>query len=59
MTCYPYRKLWVKEIVGEDSRGRPIFADAEELRLEGEEAETGDCRGEHGPRLLAAFSGVS
>jgi hypothetical protein len=50
MTCWPYRKIIVKEVVGEDSEGRMIFADAEELELE---AETGDCSKRQGRRSAA------
>jgi hypothetical protein len=33
MTCYPFRKIWVKEIVGETPDGRLVFAEPEPLEL--------------------------
>jgi hypothetical protein len=33
MTCYPFRKIWVKEIIGETPDGRLVFAEPEPLRL--------------------------
>jgi hypothetical protein len=33
MTCYPFRKIWVKEIIGETPDGRLVFAEPEPLGL--------------------------
>jgi hypothetical protein len=33
MTCYPFRKIWVKEIIGEAPDGRLVFAEPEPLRF--------------------------